>query len=92
MTRKLIAREPYKKMEINDRCQIQVWSKGYAGVLPKNVIGMTYHLELALRFAEWAEGMLAPPTAEQISSYFNVSRATGYRWQAAWLAAKGISP
>lgn len=53
-------------------------------------VGLQDAFELALRFTAWASDFTTVPTAAQIQTQFNVSRATSYRWRAAWLAAKGL--
>jgi hypothetical protein len=55
--------------------------------LPKNVPGIVNALHWAMQFAAWAASLHAPPTAQQISEHFGVSRATGYRYRSAWEAA-----
>lgn len=59
------------------------------GTLPKNVVGIVGLLEWALAFARWASLLREPPTWEQISERWDVSRATAYRYKSAWEAAVG---
>lgn len=48
-------------------------------------------LEFALRFDAWASDLPDTPTPEQIQDHWQVSRATSYRWRAAWCDARGRS-
>lgn len=59
-----------------------------ASMAPK-IAGIANAFELVLRFAAWAGQLRGDPSVEQIRDQFNVSRATAYRWRAAWLAARG---
>lgn len=55
-----------------------------SGRLPRGVVGIVHHLQWSLEFVRWASTRHQPPTAAQISKRFGVSRATGYRYKAAW--------
>jgi hypothetical protein len=59
------------------------------GQLPKNVAGIVDRLHWSLVFTRWAASLHNPPTVAQISERFGVSRATSYRYKAAWEAAVG---
>lgn len=57
-----------------------------------NQPGMASSFELAIRFTDWASTL--PPdglTWQAIVARWNVSKATAYRWRAAFRAARGIS-
>lgn len=45
--------------------------------------------ELAIRFALWANGLTEVPSADRIRIHFGMTRATAYRWRAAYCAATG---
>ena len=52
--------------------------------------GFASGLELALHFAAWAHSCRhADPSVAAIRDHWHVSRATAYRWQAAWRAVRG---
>lgn len=44
-------------------------------------------IELGVRFHLWATALNATPDWRRIAQHFNCSRATAYRWLAAWKAA-----
>lgn len=46
--------------------------------------------ELMVRFALWANGLDGVPDADRIRVRYGVSRATAYRWRAAYCAATGV--
>jgi hypothetical protein len=54
--------------------------------IPKGAVGIAEGLEWAARFIGWASSHQHPPTPQQIEDEFGVSRATSYRYHAAWLA------
>jgi hypothetical protein len=58
-----------------------------AGHLPKGSVGILNQLHWSLTFTQWATSLKDIPTVEQICNRFEVSRATGYRYRAAWEAA-----
>lgn len=47
-------------------------------------------LEMAMRFALWASRQATSPEASDIQAEFNVSRATAYRWRAAYWEAREV--
>lgn len=53
--------------------------------------GTCKHLETAFRFYAWALQHTHVPSAVQIMARFDVSRATAYRWRAAYCAVIGVS-
>ena len=63
---------------------------------PKNALrlnreirpGIGTSLELAIRFATWADEMGDRLTPGAIREHFNCSRATSYRWFGAYKAAR----
>jgi hypothetical protein len=57
------------------------------GSLPKGAIGILSQLHWSLTFTHWALLLNDVPTVQQICERFDVSRATGYRYRAAWEAA-----
>lgn len=48
-------------------------------------------LERAVRFAFWADSLRRLPTAEQVMTRFEVSRATAYRLIRVYQDAKGVA-
>ena len=46
-------------------------------------------VELSVRFALWASALKQVPSAKRIEARFGCSRATAYRWRAAFCAATG---
>jgi hypothetical protein len=57
--------------------------------IPKNTIGIIHTIEWCMSFVAWAKSLRDPPTPQEISQKFGVSRATGYRYHAAWQAMFG---
>ena len=57
------------------------------GHLPKGAVGLLSQLHWSLTFTHWASSLNDIPTVQQICERFDVSRATGYRYRAAWEAA-----
>jgi hypothetical protein len=57
------------------------------GRLPKGAVGLLSQLHWSLTFTQWAASLRGIPTVQQICDRFEVSRATGYRYRAAWEAA-----
>jgi len=55
--------------------------------LPKNIAGMVTTLEFAWRFSSWAEKQ-RELTPAKIMASLGVSRATAYRYLAAWKVAQ----
>ena len=45
-----------------------------------------------MRFTLWADALRTPLTAERIRNRYGCSRATAYRYRAAYYDAKGICP
>lgn len=56
--------------------------------LPANAQGMCTALEFALAFHDWASAQVQAVTHEMIKARWGVSRATAYRWLAAWRATQ----
>ncbi|MBN8714399.1 MAG: hypothetical protein J0H50_10580 [Xanthomonadales bacterium] len=56
------------------------------------IAGVAHSFELALRFVTWAQQLRREPSAFDIECQFDVSRATSFRWLAAWRAVRGQSP
>lgn len=66
-------------------------SGGASGLLmqlPKDVPGLVNALHWAIQFTSWAATLRNPPTWQQISERFGVSRATAYRYRSALEAAR----
>lgn len=53
--------------------------------------GIGSAFELAIRFVDWADQFKGGPSSQQIRAHWQVSKATAYRWLAAWKAARGAS-
>lgn len=51
--------------------------------------GASTCFEFALRFDAWVRSLRGPLTPERIADYWNVSRATSYRYLRAYEAARG---
>ncbi|WP_165403040.1 hypothetical protein [Pseudoxanthomonas winnipegensis] len=50
------------------------------------------YLLIAMRFMRWAIEQEQFPTVGAVMTHFNVSKATAYRWTAAYAEACGIDP
>jgi hypothetical protein len=62
---------------------------GKTGQLHANVLGIVNHLQWAMEFVTWASSLRTAPSPAQIQQRFGVSRATSYRYKAAWDAVAG---
>lgn len=69
-------------------CRTSGGANGLKMPLPKNVPGLVNALHWSIQFTSWAATLRQPPTWQQISERFGVSRATAFRYRAALLAAR----
>lgn len=64
--------------------------------MPKRLAGDRHSqfpsIETAMRFVVWANTSHTPPDPRRVMVRWNVSRATAYRWIAAWRDAMAIEP
>jgi hypothetical protein len=61
-----------------------------AGRIPPNV-SCGSKLESLIRFLDWARSRRQAPTGPEIADYLGCSKATGFRYRNALLAAQGTS-
>lgn len=60
--------------------------------LPKNTIGIISGIEFVFRFIAWADGLGGRISPDQVMDYWGMSRATAYRWKAAYEAVRPSLP
>jgi hypothetical protein len=48
-------------------------------------------VEAYFRVAVWIHSLQVKPTPDRVMQRFGVSRATAYRWLAAWRSATGVA-
>lgn len=57
--------------------------------IPKHAAGIATAIEFCIHFVKWADRQPKPLSAVAIQNHWEMSRASAYRWRAAYLACTG---